>query len=90
MCFWRTLGLVGYVYNPKLYSSSRLNSGLEFAVDCTTKNYAVTFVPVVRLQMFAVNFLARFMGDVWGYAYIILSDGCSCIDTALAFAIVLY
>ena len=45
---------------PSCTPVSRLNSGLEFAVDCTTKNSAVTFVPVVRPQMFAVNFPARF------------------------------
>ena len=49
---------------PSSTPVSRLSSGLEFAVDCTTKNSAVTFVPVVRLQMFAVNFPARLMGDV--------------------------
>ena len=49
---------------PSSTPVSRLSSGLEFAVDCTTWNYADTFVPVVRLQMFAVNFPARLMGDV--------------------------
>ena len=71
---------------PSCTPVSRLSSGLEFTVDCTTRNSAVTFVPVVRLQMFAVNFPARFMGDVWAYAYSILSAGCS----SMAFAIALY
>ena len=63
---------------PSCTPVSRLSSGLEFAVDCTTKNSSVTFVPVVRIQMFAVNCPARLMGDVWAYAYSIFA-GCSCI-----------
>ena len=86
--FWRTLGLV--VIIPSYTPVSRRNRGLVFDVDCTTKNSAVTFVSVVRLQMFAMNCPARYMGDVWAYAFSIVPAGCSCMDTALVFAIALY